>query len=146
MIKIKPLIENFLAPEYKTANSAGFDIYVQEKTTLTVGINNVVKLGFASELPEGYVALLLPRSGVGIKGIGLRNTVGVIDSDYRGEWIANITIDEQGDNGWGDSFVYKRGDRLLQCIVVPVSTQTIELTDDLSTTDRGEGGFGSTGA
>lgn len=143
-MKIKPLCKNFIKPEYKKEFSAGMDIYLQEDIDLSIGVDNVINLGFASELPNGYVALLLPRSGTGIKGIGLRNTVGVIDADYRGEWIAHITIDEQGDNGYGDTLSYKRGDRLLQCVIVPFYKANIEITDTLSDTDRGTGGFGST--
>ena len=86
----------------------------------------------------------MPRSGAGIKGIGLRNTVGVIDSDYRGEWIAHIVIDEQGDNSRGREFMFKRGDRAIQCLIVPVVTETIEIADELTETERGAGGFGST--
>ncbi len=142
----KPLVANFIAPEYKTTGSAGFDIYLQEDVTLTIGINNVIHLGFCAAVPAHYVALMLPRSGTGIKGIGLRNTVGVIDSDYRGEWIANITIDEQGDNQRGKTISFKRGDRLLQCLLVPVIQEPINIVFELNETSRGAGGFGSTGA
>lgn len=143
-MKIKPLVENFLKPEFKTSGSAGMDIYLQSDTTLVVGKDNVINLGFSGAVPEGYVALLVPRSGTGIKGIGLRNTVGVIDSDYRGEWIAHVVIDEQGNNSFGDELAYKRGDRLIQCLLVPYLNETIELVDELDSTERGTGGFGST--
>lgn len=145
-MKIKPLIKNFINPEYKQGLSGGMDIYFQSDTDLTVGLDNVVNLGFAAEVPEGYVALLLPRSSAGMKGIGLRNTVGVIDADYRGEWIAHIIIDEQDSNGWGDNISFKRGDRALQVIIVPFKKVDIEITDTLSDTERGTGGFGSTGS
>lgn len=145
-MKIKPLVKDFITPTYKTVGSAGMDIYLQSGVELQVGIDNEIHLGFAASVPEGYVAILVPRSGVGIKGIGLRNTVGVIDSDYRGEWIAHVTIDEQGTNAWGDQLKYSKGDRLLQCLIVPVNQVTIELVEDLDSTERGEGGFGSTGA
>lgn len=144
-MKIKPLVENFLAPKYATSGSGAFDIYAQEDLELVIGVNNVIHLGFATAIPEGYVGLLVPRSGLGIKGIGLRNTVGVIDADYRGEWVANIVVDEQGDNSWGTAIPFSRGDRILQCLIVPVNQVELELTDTLDTTDRGTGGFGSTG-
>lgn len=143
MLKIKPLHDNFIKPEFKL-DSAGLDIYLQEDVTLTVGVDNVIKLGFSTAFDKNYVGLLLPRSSSGIKGISLRNTVGVIDSDYRGEWIAHVTIDEQGDNAWGNTLSYKRGDRILQCIFVPCYKWNIELVDELEETSRGTGGFGST--
>lgn len=143
-MKIKPLVPNFIKPEYKKDFSAGIDIYLQEDVELTVGVNNIIPLGFASEIPQGYVGLLVPRSGTGVKGVGLRNTVGVIDSDYRGEWIAHITVDEQGNNSFGDVMQFKRGERLLQCLIIPYYKAYIEITDTLSDTDRGTGGFGST--
>ena len=145
VLKLKPLVENFLKPEYKSEYSAGFDIYLQNDVTLTIGEHNIINLGFASEIPQGYVALLLPRSSFGIKGGQVRNTIGVIDSDYRGEWIAHITVDNDGSNKLGDKLEYKRGDRILQCLLVPVGNMPIKLSDTLSDTNRGAGGFGSTG-
>ena len=144
-MKIKPLVDDFIKPEYKTENSAGMDIYLQSDITLVVGADNVIHLGFAAEVPEGYAAILLPRSSAGMRGIGLRNTAGIIDSDYRGEWIARIVIDQNQDNALLDEWYFKRGDRLLQCLIVPVKQVEIELTETLSVTDRGSGGFGSTG-
>lgn len=145
-MNIKPIVENFIAPEYKKDLSGGLDIYFQKDTELVIGADNVVNLGFCAEIPEGHVALLLPRSSAGMKGLALRNTVGVIDADYRGEWIAHIVIDQQGDNAWGDNVKYKRGDRALQAIIIPFNKVDINIVDELSVTDRGDGGFGSTGA
>ena len=145
-MNIKPIVENFIAPEYKKDLSGGLDIYFQKDTELVIGADNVVNLGFCAEVPEGHVALLLPRSSAGMKGLALRNTVGVIDADYRGEWIAHIVIDQQGDNAWGETIKYKRGDRALQAIIIPFNKVDINIVDELSVTDRGDGGFGSTGA
>lgn len=145
-MNIKPIVENFIAPEYKKDLSGGLDIYFQKDTELVIGADNVVNLGFCAEVPEGHVALLVPRSSAGMKGLALRNTVGVIDADYRGEWIAHIVIDQQGDNAWGENVKYKRGDRALQAIIIPFNKVDINIVDDLSVTDRGDGGFGSTGA
>lgn len=144
-MKIMPLVKEFIKPEYKTEYSAGMDIYLQEDTTLVIGADNVIHLGFAAEIPEGYAAILLPRSSAGMKGISLRNTAGVIDSDYRGEWIAHIVIDQNQDNALLDEWHYKRGDRIIQCLIVPVKKVDIELTESVSVTARGNGGFGSTG-
>lgn len=144
-MKIMPLVKEFIKPEYKTEYSAGMDIYLQEDATLVIGADNVIHLGFAAEVPEGYAAILLPRSSAGMKGISLRNTAGVIDSDYRGEWIAHIVIDQNQDNALLDEWHYKRGDRIIQCLIVPVKKVDIELTESVSVTARGDGGFGSTG-
>ena len=144
-MKIMPLVKEFIKPEYKTEYSAGMDIYLQEDATLVIGADNVIHLGFAAEIPEGYAAILLPRSSAGMKGISLRNTAGVIDSDYRGEWIAHIVIDQDQDNALLDEWHYKRGDRIIQCLIVPVKKVDIELTESISVTSRGNGGFGSTG-
>ena len=144
-MKIKPLVKDFIAPEYKTGNAGAFDIYLQEDIKITEGFINYINLGFAAAIPEGYVGILVPRSSIGIKGIGLRNTVGIIDSDYRGEWKACIVTDEQGKNSFGDEMSFKRGERLLQCLIVPIKKETIEIVDDLELTSR-SGGFGSTGA
>lgn len=144
-MKIMPLVKEFIKPEYKTEYSAGMDIYLQENVTLVIGADNVIHLGFAAEVPEGYAAILLPRSSAGMKGISLRNTAGVIDSDYRGEWIAHIVIDQNQDNALLDEWHYKRGDRIIQCLIVPVKKVDIELTESISVTARGDGGFGSTG-
>lgn len=144
-MKIMPLVKEFIKPEYKTEYSAGMDIYLQEDATLVIGADNVIHLGFAAEVPEGYAAILLPRSSAGMKGISLRNTAGVIDSDYRGEWIAHIVIDQNQDNALLDEWHYKRGDRIVQCLIVPVKKVDIELTESISVTARGDGGFGSTG-
>lgn len=140
-----PLVKEFIKPEYKTEYSAGMDIYLQEDVTLVIGADNVIHLGFAAEVPEGYAAILLPRSSAGMKGISLRNTAGVIDSDYRGEWIAHIVIDQNQDNALLDEWHYKRGDRIIQCLIVPIKKVDIELTESISVTARGDGGFGSTG-
>ena len=138
---IKPLVKDFIIPEYKRELSGGMDIYLQQDVTLNVGSDNVINLGFAAEVPEGHIAMLLPRSSTGMKGIALRNTVGIIDADYRGEWIAHITLDSICDK----PITYKRGERILQAVIVPFNKVEIELSDTLSQTGRGDTGFGGTG-
>ena len=140
-MKIKPLVKDFIIPEYKRELSGGMDIYLQQDVTLNVGSDNVINLGFAAEVPEGHIAMLLPRSSTGMKGIALRNTVGIIDADYRGEWIAHITLDSICDK----PIAYKRGERILQAVIVPFNKVEIELSDTLSQTGRGDTGFGGTG-
>ena len=140
-MKIKPLVKDFIVPEYKREYSGGMDIYLQQDVTLNVGSDNVINLGFAAEVPEGHIALLLPRSSAGMKGIALRNTVGIVDADYRGEWIAHITLDSICDK----PIAYKRGERILQVVIVAFNKVEIELSDTLSQTGRGDTGFGGTG-
>ena len=140
-MKIKPLVKDFIVPEYKRELSGGMDIYLQQDITLDVGADNVINLGFAAEVPEGHIAMLLPRSSAGMKGIALRNTVGIIDADYRGEWITHITLDSICDK----PITYKRGERILQAVIVPFNKVQIELSDTLSQTGRGDTGFGGTG-
>lgn len=142
MIKIKALCDNFLMPERKR-NSAGYDLKLQEDVILNSKIDNVIHLGFATEIPEGYCGLLMMRSSAGLKGIKLLNTVGVIDSDYRGEWIAHLDVETSGTVY--RELAYKRGDRILQAVFVPVLQTELSLVTELSETERGTGGFGSTG-
>lgn len=144
-MRIKPLVPNFIPPEYKRDASGGLDIYLQADASLVVGVDNILNLGFAAEVPEGHVALLVPRSSSGMRGLALRNTVGVIDADYRGEWIAHIVVDDKGDNSFGSTINYSRGDRILQALIVPCTRVTVELSESLTVTGRGDGGFGSTG-
>ncbi len=104
------------------------------------GESKFFPLGFATEIPKGFVALIQPRSSTGAKnGLELNNTCGVIDSDYRGEWKAALRTKS------GKPFEWKAGERVLQFFVVPVYTGQLELVDELESTDRGAGGFGSSG-
>lgn len=137
-MKIKPLVPDFIPPKYNN-DSACFDIYLQEDITLTEDTN--IKLGFASEFKPGKVAILLPRSSAGKMGINLRNTAGIIDADYRGEWIAMVHLLNSG----VCQKSYKRGDRIFQCMVIDAPQEPIEITDNLTETTRGTGGIGSTG-
>lgn len=138
-MEIKQLSPNFTMPKRGSDTAAGYDIFMPEGGIAFANHPTTVKLGFSAAVPEGYVALLLPRSGVGTKaGIRLRNTCGVIDSDYRGEWMAVISTDRE-------PFRWAAGDRLLQMVLVPVGTPELQLVEELSETNRGDGGFGSTG-
>lgn len=128
-------------PTRGTDYAGGFDIYMPEKGSMMPGATygQMVPLGFSAEVPVGYVALLLPRSGAGAKhGVSLNNTVGVIDADYRGEWVACLRLKNGLPHRW------EAGERLLQFILVPVATPELNLVEELGTTARGEGGFGST--
>jgi dUTP pyrophosphatase len=131
------------APHYQTAGSAGADLQADLEAPLTLlpGARALVPTGFAIELPAGYEAQVRARSGLAIKsGVGLPNGVGTIDSDYRGEiQVALIN--------WGSAPVtLERGTRIAQLIVAPVVRATFEIVETLAESDRGAGGFGSTGA
>lgn len=136
-MQFKKLHQGFILPTKGSIHAGGLDLYMPEDGS--VGHTPVViPLGFAAAVPEGYVALLLPRSSAGSKGLELTNTCGVIDSDYRGEWKAVLRSKYE-------TIHWKAGDRLLQCVVVPVANVQPELVEELETTERGSGGFGSSG-
>lgn len=140
-MNIKKLHPNFKMPTRGTDHAGGYDIYMPEKGSMMSGATygQMVPLGFSAEVPVGYVALLLPRSGAGAKhGVSLNNTVGVIDADYRGEWMACLRLKN------GQPYRWEAGERLLQFVLVPVGTPELKLVEELNSTARGEGGFGST--
>ena len=129
-------------PRYMTPDSAGMDICaaVREDTVLDKGAIALVPTGFALALPRGYEAQVRPRSGLAVKhGIGLINAPGTIDADYRGE-IRIILV-----NHGTEAVHLSRGDRIAQLVVVPVATGDLVEVAELPGSERGEGGFGSTG-
>jgi dUTP pyrophosphatase len=139
-MQIAAIHPNFIMPTKGTELSGAFDIYMPEDGTAGA-VSQFVKLGFAAAVPPWHVALLLPRSGAGAKhGLELNNTCGVIDSDYRGEWMAALRTKN------GHAFSWKRGERILQFLVVPVAFIHLEQVHVLPETARGAGGFGSSGA
>lgn len=145
-MNIEALHPNFRLPTRATDLAGGFDLYMPEAGEAKPiwdkddpAKADKIKLGFAAEVPEGYVALLLPRSSTGAKhSLELENTVGVIDADYRGEWMAFLNTKN------GEGFSWEAGDRVLQFLLVPVHTPELTLVTSVSKTARGEGGFGST--
>lgn len=138
-IKIKR-IENGKLPEYKTEGAAGADCYARLNKPVIVKArkHETIPLGFAVEIPEGYEMQIRPRSGLARKN-GVKTVLGTIDSDYRGEVGAIMFNDTEED------FEIKNGDRIAQAVITPVIKAEWHLTDKLSETERGEGGFGSTG-
>lgn len=140
-MNIKPLHADFKCPVKSTQGAGAYDLYMPEDGYYEDFADPVVvDLGFAAKVPDGHVALLLPRSGVGFKhGVELNNTCGVIDSDYLGEWKASVATKS------GSAYEWKAGDRVLQMLIVPVLNVEFNLVEDLGMTDRGDGGFGSTG-
>jgi len=124
----------------KASDKAGaFDVYMPVPGT-AMGASQMIGLGFAAAIPDGYVGLLLPRSGTGAKhGLELNNTCGVIDSDYRGEWKAALKTKS------GLPFSWEAGDRIVQFMIIPIANIILERVVSLDETNRGTGGFGSSG-
>ncbi len=143
-IKVKrlPHAEGLPLPFYATEYASGMDLLsaVYEPVILKPMQRALIPTGIAVEIPPGYEAQIRPRSGLAIKhGITLLNTPGTIDADYRGE-IKVILI-----NLGEEDFVINRGDRIAQMVICPVVRVELEEVEELSTTRRSEGGFGSTG-
>ena len=129
-------------PAYQTADAAAMDIAAFIDTPVTVPARGraIVPTGLQIELPHGYCALLLARSGLGIKkGIALSNGVGLIDADFRGEICVGIS------NASDEPFVISDGDRIAQMMILQVPQCQIVETNVLNETERGAGGLGSTG-
>ena len=129
-------------PSYMTPQSAGMDIYtaIKEDIVLEKGEIALIPTGFAMAIPEGFEAQIRPRSGLAVKhGIGLINSPGTIDSDYRGEvMIPAINLGNK-------NYTLRRGDRIAQMIIKRVYHARIEVVEQLDTTVRNTGGFGHTG-
>ena len=130
-------------PTYATTGSAGLDLraILDEPLTLNPGETRLIKTGLAIHLADpGYAALILPRSGLGHKhGIVLGNLVGLIDSDYQGELMVSTW------NRGQEAFTIEPMERIAQLVVVPVVQMQMNVVDDFETSERGAGGFGSTG-
>lgn len=140
-MNFKSLHPNFKLPTKGSNAAGGYDLYMPEEGVADYK-KTLIPLGFAAEVPNGYVALILPRSGAGAKhSIELTNTCGVIDADYRGEWMASIQVKPKAETAYG----WDAGEKLLQFILVPVLSVEPTLVEQLSDTSRGTGGFGSTG-
>lgn len=139
-VKIKRLHKDAVIPTYAKDGDAGMDLVATEVISNTT-FDVTYGTGIAMEIPKGYVGLIFPRSSVRKYDLSLSNCVGVIDSGYRGEIQATFKK-TQG----LDSMSYKKGDRIAQIIILPFPKITFVEVDELTQTDRGEGGFGSTGS
>jgi dUTP pyrophosphatase len=138
-VKIKLLTENSVKPKYAKASDAGLDLVatsIISNTTFQITYG----LGIALEIPDGFVGLVFPRSSIRNTELILSNSVGVIDSGYRGELQA--TFNKL--NGL-DSIAYNVGDRVVQIVIIPHPVVQLKVVDELSNSERGEGGFGSSG-
>lgn len=145
-LKIKRLSKNAVIPSYANPGDAGLDLTATSKklTSLKCGAK-ILTYGtdLAIELPEGYVGLLFPRSSASKTSLSLCNAVGVLDSSYRGEVMLKFRIDANSRPMKGGTYMV--GDRIAQLVIMPYPQIKITEVDELSDTERGQGGFGSSG-
>ncbi|HXW21675.1 MAG TPA: dUTP diphosphatase [Rhodomicrobium sp.] len=142
---VLPHGEGLAAPAYRSEQAAGLDLAAalagDDPLTLFPGDRALIPTGIVLELPQGFEAQVRPRSGLAHKyGLTVLNSPGTIDADYRGE-IQVLLI-----NFGRDPVSIKRGDRIAQLVIAPILMVTLECAEALATTERGNGGFGSTGA
>lgn len=127
-------------PRYQTPASSGMDLTASQTVQIHPGHRQLVRTGLFLEIPEGFEGQVRPRSGLALKhGITVLNAPGTIDSDYRGE-LCILLI-----NHGPDSFLIEPGDRIAQLVIAPVVQVILEESENLKDTQRGSGGFGSTG-
>lgn len=141
-IKIKRLTETAKIPTRGSDQAAGYDLYadIQEKIFINPHETAKIPTGICTELPKGYFAAVFPRSGIATKrSLNLINCVPIIDEDYRGQWFLPIH------NAGNKPQCIEPGERIAQFIILPYRTLIFEEVDELSDTNRGSGGFGSTG-
>lgn len=141
-IRVKKLKENAIMPTYGSTEAAGADLYacLSESVTIQPGESVFIPTGLAMELPRGYAGLIYARSGLACKrGLAPANKVGVVDSDYRGEFM--IVLHNHG----CIPQTVEHGERIAQLVITPVFTPGFLEVADLTDTDRAGGGFGSTG-
>lgn len=141
-VSLKKLNDRAVVPTYGSPFSAGGDLYSAEESEVVIGPGKTAMIGtgLAMEIPEGYVGLIYARSGLATKrGLAPANKVGVIDSDYRGE--IKVALYNQSDAPQAVA----AGERIAQIVIAPFLHAEYEVKDTLSDTERGEGGFGSTG-
>ncbi len=138
-VNIKKVHPDAVIPSYAKNGDAGMDLVATSIIGETLG-SVTYGLGIALEIPEGFVGLVFPRSSIRKTDLSLTNCVGVIDSGYRGEIQATF----KKTNGL-DSLAYKVGDRIAQIMIIPYPPIEFEEVNELNNTERGEGGFGSTG-
>ena len=142
VLSIKRLSDLATLPAYQSTEAAGMDLHaaIEQAIVLEPGAITLVPLGFAMALPPGFEGQVRPRSGLASRhGITLPNAPGTIDSDFRGE--VKVPLVNLGDS----AFTIEQGMRIAQMIIAPVVQAQLQEVDDLDDSDRGEGGFGSTG-
>lgn len=141
-VRVKRIKDGAIMPTYGSAEAAGADLYacLDEPVVIAPGESVFIPTGLAMEIPAGYAGLIYARSGLACKrGLAPANKVGVVDSDYRGEFM--IVLHNHG----SETQTVAHGERIAQLVITPVYTPGFTLVDELSGTQRAQGGFGSTG-
>lgn len=141
-IRVKKLKENAMLPTYGSVEAAGADLYacLDAPVTVAPGASAFIPTGLAMEIPKGCAGLIYARSGLACKrGLAPANKVGVVDSDYRGEFM--VVLHNHG----SQPQTVEHGERIAQLVITPVLTPAYEETEELTDTQRAAGGFGSTG-
>jgi len=141
-LEVKRLDPDLPLPRYQHAGDAGLDLHAAESVELSPGERTVIGTGIAVAVPAGFVGLTAPRSGLAARvGLSTVNAPGVIDSGYRGELkLIIVNLDPK------DPIVIERGERVAQLLLMPVSSAEVVERDELSPSDRGDAGLGSTGS
>lgn len=139
IINIELLTPDTKLPIKSTKGSSGYDLHANEDYNLYPGEIHPFNLGFKMELPDGVGGFILPRSGLGSKGLHLANVTGLIDSDYRGGVVCKLK------NNSNTIINIKKYDKIAQMVFLHTLSYNFNVVDKLDTTERGEGGFGSTG-
>jgi dUTP pyrophosphatase len=153
ILKFKKMHSNAIAPKYATPGAACFDLHAATVAGMElIGANLhpghpiTCGTGLSFEIPEGFVMLVYSRSGHGFKHqVRLSNAVGVVDSDYRGEVMVQLVSDARDEYLEHIPFFVRPGDRIAQAMIAPIFDVEMEEVDELSATERGTGGLGSTG-
>ena len=139
-IRIKKIRDNAVTPHYEHDGDAGMDLYAVEDSTLCPGERKLIPTGLQVEVPKGYEMQIRPKSGLALKhGITVLNTPGTVDSCYRGE-VGVIML-----NTAAADYEVKAGEKVAQAVIARVEKAVIEEVEELTETQRGSGGFGSTG-
>jgi dUTP pyrophosphatase len=140
VLEIQKLVDRAVVPQYMTAGAAGMDLCAIDKVTIEAGRSQRVRTGLAFKIPDGYEGQVRPRSGLAAKRcITVLNAPGTLDSDYRGELVVLLI----NHSAWPVRIV--PGDRIAQLVICPVARVEPVLVEVLDETERGAGGFGSTG-
>jgi len=139
-VRFRALHPDVPMPIFASAGAACFDLHSNAEAALLPGLSRSFPTGLVFEVPEGHVMLVFSRSGHGFKhGVRLVNSVGVVDSDYRGEVAVGLM------NEGTEVFTVRKGDRIAQAMILPLPRVQLMMVDSLTDTERGAGGFGSTG-
>jgi len=140
ILKIQKLTDDAIVPQYAHLDDSGMDLFAVESAVIPVGGRKLIKTGISIQLLPATEAQVRPRSGLALKhGISVTNAPGTVDEGYRGE--IGVILENRGEMPFG----VEKGMKIAQLVIAPVLRPQIEVVKDLSTTQRGSGGFGSTG-